>query len=142
MLAKATLYSELNPDKIILATGDTDQLGSIDLVSDRINYDTYMNHCVDTIFPNAVLLKENKRLKIDLDKTTFAMIKRDLFNEDILIKNTIRKYFRSTKTVQTETNIAFKNSTCELVAKAVRKNLGRTAEYKEGEKLVCRSTSS
>ena len=66
------------------------------------------------------------------------MIKRDLFNEDIPIKDTVRKYFQSTKTVKTETNIAFKNSTCELVAKAVRKNLGKTAEYEEGEKLVCR----
>ena len=66
------------------------------------------------------------------------MIKRDLFDEDIPIKDTVRKYFQSTKTVKTETNIAFKNSTCELVAKAVRKNIGKTAEYEVGEKLVCR----
>ena len=111
----------MNPDKIISATGDTDKLETIDLVSDRINYVTYMNHCIDTIFPNNILLKENKRLKTKQDKTTLAMIKRDLFNEDIPIKNTIRKYFRSTKTVRTENNIAFKNSTCKLVAKAVCK---------------------
>ena len=66
------------------------------------------------------------------------MIKRDLFDEDIPIKNTIRKYFKRTKTVKTNTSIAFKNSTCEFVAKAVCKNLGKTADYEEGEKLVCR----
>ena len=108
------------------------------MISDRLDYDTYMNHCVDTIFPNNVLLKENKRLKNDSDKTWLKMIKQDLFNEDIPIKDTVRKYFQSTKTMKTETNIAFKNSTCELVAKAVRKNIGKTAEYEEGEKLVCR----
>ena len=66
------------------------------------------------------------------------MIKRDLFDEDIPIKDTIRKYFQSVKSGKTETNIAFKNSTCELVAKAVRKNNGKTTDYEEGEKLVCR----
>ena len=65
MLPKIRRYSERNPDKIILATGDTDQLEAIDLVSDRINYDDYMNHCIDTIFPNNILLKENKRLKTE-----------------------------------------------------------------------------
>ncbi len=68
MLAKVKIYSELNPEKIILATGDTDQLETIDLVSDRINYDTYMSHCIDTTFPNSILLKENKRLKTTLTR--------------------------------------------------------------------------
>ncbi len=65
------------------------------MISDRINYDTYMNHCVDTIFPNNVLLMENKRLKNDSDETWLAMIKRGFFNEDIPIKDTVRKYFLS-----------------------------------------------
>ena len=138
MLAKVKRYSELNPEKIVLATGDTDQLESIDLISDNINHDTYMNHCIDTIFPNNLLLKENKRLKSDLDKATLATIKEDLFNEDIPIRDTVRRYFKRTKTVKTDTNIAFKNSTCELVAKAVRKNLKKATDYEVGEKLVCR----
>ncbi len=66
------------------------------------------------------------------------MIKSDFFNEAIPIKDTVRKYFQIVKTVKTETNIAFTNSTCALVAKAVRKNIGKTAEYEDGEKLVCR----
>ena len=44
MLAKIKRYSEKNPHKIILATGDTNQLESIDLVSDQIDYDVYMDH--------------------------------------------------------------------------------------------------
>ena len=102
MLAKVKRYSELNPNKIILATGDTDQLEAIDLVSDRINCDAYMNHCVDTIFPHNVLLKENKRLKTEHDKRCLAMLKQDIFNEAIPIKNTLQKYFHSTKLTKTE----------------------------------------
>ena len=139
MLSKIKRYSERNPDKIILATGDTDQLEAIDLVSDRINYDDYMNHCIDTIFPNNILLKENKRLKTEHDKDYLRMLKKDIFNEAIPIKNTLQKYFRSTKLIRTENNIAFKNSTCELVAQQVRsKLLNKESDYEVGEKLVCR----
>ncbi len=91
MLAKVKRYSERNPNKIILPTGDTDQLEAIDLVSDRLNYDAYMNHCIDTIFPNNVLLKENKRLKSEDDKQYFKMLKKDIFIEAIPIKQTLQK---------------------------------------------------
>ena len=41
--------------------------------------------------------------------------------------------------MQTQNNIAFKNSTCEQVAKKVRKYLlKKEADYEVGEKLVCR----
>ena len=60
------------------------------------------------------------------------------FNPDIPIETTVRKWLKTAEKTETTNNIAFKNSTCELVAKAVRKNLGNTAEYEEGEKLVCR----
>ncbi len=44
MFAKIRRHSELNPDKTILATGDADQLVTVDVVFDQINYDDYMNH--------------------------------------------------------------------------------------------------
>ena len=90
-VTKVSIHTARSPHGPSRATGDTDQLESIDLISDRLDYDTYMNHCVDTIFPNNVLLKENKRLKSKKDKTTLAMIKRDLFDEDIPIKDTLCK---------------------------------------------------
>ena len=108
------------------------------MISDHLDYDTYMNHCVDTIFPNNVLLKENKRLRGSADKVILRLFKEQIFNPDIPIETTIRKWFKTTNKTDTTNNIAFKNSTCELVAKAVRKKLGKTAEYEVGEKLVCR----
>jgi hypothetical protein len=59
-----------------------------------------MNHCVDTIFPNNVLPKENRRLKNDSDKTWLEIINSDFFNEAIPIKDTVRKYFQSVKKVK------------------------------------------
>jgi len=44
MLARIKRYSEQNPNKIILATGDTNQLETIDLVSDQIDYESGTCH--------------------------------------------------------------------------------------------------
>ena len=37
MLAKIKRYSENNPNKIILATGDTNQLETIDIISNQLD---------------------------------------------------------------------------------------------------------
>ena len=138
MLAKIKRYSESNPQKIILATGDTNQLETIDQVSDQIDYDTYVDHCIDTIFPNSITLHENKRLKTQADKDTLRQFKADIFDESIPISVTIKKYFKRTAVVKTTSNIAYTNSKCEDVAHTVRKMLNKTEDYEVGEVLVCR----
>ena len=138
MLARIKKYSEQNPNKIILATGDTNQLETIDLVSDQIDYETYMDHCIDTIFPTGITLQENKRLRTQADKDILRQFKEDIFNEEIGVRRTIKKYFKFTDQIETASNIAYKNSTCEGVAKAVRKMLNKTDDYEVGERLVCR----
>jgi hypothetical protein len=138
MMAKIKRYSEQNPAKIILATGDTQQLETIDLVSNQIDYDVYTDHCVNTIFPVGIMLKENKRLKTQADKDILRRFKEDIFNEDIPTAVTIKKYFKFVSEIKTTSNIAFKNSTCESVAKDVRKMLKKVDDYEVGEVLVCR----
>ena len=80
MLARIKRYSDLHPNKIILATGDTNQLETIDFVSNQLDYETYMDHCIDTIFLNNLTLRENKRLKTQADKDTLKQFKADIFN--------------------------------------------------------------
>jgi hypothetical protein len=138
MLAKIKRYSESNPSKIMLATGDTNQLETIDLVSNQIDYEIYTDHCINTIFPNSVMLHENKRLRTQADKETLRRFKDDIFNEDIPTSRTIKKYFKFATEVKTVNNIAYKNSTCEGVAQGVRSMLEKTYEYEVGEVLVCR----
>ncbi len=75
MLAKIKRYGENNPIKIMLATGDTNPLETIDLVSNQIDYEIYTDHCVNAISPNGVMLRENKRLRTQADKETFKRFK-------------------------------------------------------------------
>ena len=138
MLARIKKYCEANPDKIIVATGDTNQLECIDLISNYLNYDDYMNHCIDTIFSHNVHLKTNKRLKSEQDRETLKRFKKDCFNESLTISQIVNKYFKQVDDIQTTNNIAYMNSTCESVSKIVRENAGKTEDYEVGEKLVCR----
>ncbi len=80
MLAKIKFYSENNPDTIILATGDATQLDTIGLVSNQIDYETYTDHCINTISPNGLALHENKRLKTQADKDILRRFRADIFN--------------------------------------------------------------
>jgi hypothetical protein len=64
--------------------------------------------------------------------------KRDCFDESIPITEIVKRYFRQTDEITTTNNIAYMNSTCERVAKAVREKLGKKGPYEVGEKLVCR----
>ena len=57
-----------NPDKIVLATGDTNQLKSPEKVSNIFKFEDFANHCIDLIFENNILLYECKRLKNEEDK--------------------------------------------------------------------------
>ena len=77
MLAKIKRYSESNPSKIMLATGDANQLETIDLVSNQIDYETYADHCINTLFTSSITLRENKRLKTKADKETLRQFKAD-----------------------------------------------------------------
>ena len=138
MLARIKRYSENNPNKIIIATGDTCQLETIDLISSEIDYDVYSNHCIDMIFPNNIYLKENKRLKTEEDKNKLKHVKADIFNKAIPIITTLRKYFRFTNDIKTTHNIAFKNETCCSVSQTIRRLLNKQAEYEIDETLICR----
>ena len=89
MLAKIKRTSESNPNEIILATGDTNQLETVDLVSNQIDYETYTDHCINTIFPNGLTLHENKRLKTQADKGFLRQFKEDIFNDRIPTSTTI-----------------------------------------------------
>ncbi len=65
-------------------------------------------------------------------------IAKDIFDQDTPTETTRRTYFRFTSDINTTDNIAYKNDTCGTVAKIVRKQIGKVAEYEAGETLVCR----
>jgi hypothetical protein len=122
-LARIKRYCEEHPEKIVIATGDTCQLESIDCITNQHNYDEYYNKCVDLIFPINMCLQENKRLEKQEDKDTLKQLKLDIFDESIPIWKTVRKYFKLVKTINTTNNIAYKNTTCQSISKHVREKV-------------------
>ena len=60
MLAKNRKICLDNPDKIVVATGDTSQLPPVSPYTNTKDYATYTDECVNTIFPYELYLKENK----------------------------------------------------------------------------------
>ncbi len=97
-----------------------------------------MDHCIDTIFSNNRNLHENKRLKTASDKEILKQFKEDIFNENIPVIKTVKKYFKLTSDVTTTNNIAYRNTTCESLAGTVRKMLKKSSDFEVGEVLVCR----
>ncbi len=83
-----------------------------------------------------------KRLKSEEDKKLLVDLARDIFNLDTPTETTLRKYFRFTSDINTTDNIAYKNDTCAAVAKTVRTQIGKVAEFEAGEALVCREYSA
>ena len=56
-------YCDEHPEKIVLATGDTNQLETIDVVSNQLNPDDYTNFCLNSIFKNLMFFQESKSPK-------------------------------------------------------------------------------
>ena len=111
-----------NPDKIIIATGDTSQLPPINDYTNRKIYSIYADECINLIFPYEVFLFENKRLKSEEDKIRLKQLKNEIFDERIDLITTIKKHFKFTTDItKSFKNIAYKNDTCAEVNKHIRK---------------------
>ena len=92
------------------------------------------------IFPVGMFLRENKRLKNKKDKETLKRFNQDIFDDSIPVSQTIGRYFKTVKDTYTKYNLAYNNSTCQMVSEEVRSRLLKKSEpYKSRETLVCRS---
>ena len=139
-LARIKRYCEEHPEKIVIATGDACQLESIDCITNQLDYDAYYDSCIDQIFPVSMYFRESKRLKDPKDREMLRKLKQDIFDESIPVEKTIRKYFKLVKDWTTTYNIAYRNSTCGSISKAVREQILRKFEpYDLGEILICRT---
>jgi len=106
-----------------------------------LNYDEYINSCIDSIFVNLMPFKVNRRLRDKEDKEILKQLKRDIFDESIPILRTIRRHFKFSNHVLTDQNIAYKSITCKRVSEMVREKHKKRGEYQCGEVLVCRHGS-
>ena len=99
---------------------------SIDIVSNVKKYEEYINHCINSIFPYEIFLKENKRLKTAEDKLKLKNMKYDILETKMSVLDIINKHnLKTTDKLITEDNIAYTNSKCNAVSQQVRKMLGK-----------------
>ena len=132
-------YVDNNQNKIIVATGDVDQLKPISSYSNTKEFKSYANECINLIFPNEIYLYMNKRLKTTQDRDKLKQMKADIFNEDIPVDYIINKYSKFTQDIkQSNKNIAYRNETCKNVSNAIRHKLNKKHDYELGEVLICR----
>ena len=131
-------FCKNNPDKIVVATGDTKQLKNPERVSNVMSFEKYADHCIDLIFKNNIMLYECKRLKTEEDRQKLRDIKSMIMNNEPIL-NVIERHFGwSDGSEICENNIAYTNKTCREVSSRMRKMKGIEDEYVIGEYIICR----
>ena len=131
-------FCKNNPDKIIVATGDTNQLKNPERVSNVMSFEKYANHCINLIFENNIMLYECKRLKTEEDRQKLRDVKRMIF-EGTPFREIIDAYFKWTDKIEMyDNNIAYTNNTCKMVSSKIREMKNITEEYVIGEEVICR----
>ncbi|MFM7979272.1 MAG: hypothetical protein ACKPKO_08145 [Candidatus Fonsibacter sp.] len=87
-----------------------------------------------------MFLREHKRLKSKKDTETLKRSKRDIFDDNIRVSQTIGRYFKTVQDISTKYNLAYRNSTCHTVSEQVRSILLKKSEpYEPRDTLVRRS---
>ena len=131
-----------NPNKIIIATGDTCQIEPITELSNQKDYDIYANECVNNIFNVDVILKIPKRIKGEEQIKFIANLRIDIFSNTGDVNKRLEMIkkikFKTTNKTFTPNNIAYFNSTCKKVSNNIRSQENRKNEYEIGEGLICK----
>jgi len=127
------------------ATGDEYQNAPIDnnLYMDKDEVKPYYNSIVTQLFPNKIVLKENKRCTTDADR----QIIKDLSNDIRSLENkqdiwkVFKKYnIKTTDKIRTRRNVCALNQTCDWVNEQLSNVLNKENKYQVGQQLICRKT--
>ena len=156
LLSKIHRYMQNNNSVHFIATGDLDQLEPIGLENQNVkNAKEYLGKCVDILFPNKIILKENKRLKNDTDKQKLKDLKTDIFNHSLKLYDVFRKHgitmtSDSAKDITTNTrkNICYFNFRAKMINGKVHKTVNNHpssvnidgTEYFKGLELICKKS--
>ena len=126
--------------KIIIATGDTNQLPPIKPFSNTKPFEEYANECISIMFKYEIYLYECKRLKTIEDKTKLFNIKYDLLSTKKPFEEIIDKYFKWEDDIRVcNHNIAYENRTCKIISNHMRKLLNKQEEFEIGDVMICKT---
>ena len=137
-LKRISELMESNKNKVFMATGDIDQRDSISFKNSE-----YIKHCMDLLFQNQILLNDIKRFKNVDDKIKLILLKNDILNTNMSVKDICIKHginmITEMKDVKTTTNIALFNFRCTLINNHIHKNvLKQTKNYYDGLDIICK----
>ena len=137
-LKRISELMESNKDKIFMATGDVDQRDAISFKNSE-----YIKHCMNLLFQNQILLNDIKRFKNVDDKIKLILLKNDILNTNMSVKDICVKHginmITEMKDVKTTTNIALFNFRCTLINNHIHKNvLKQTKNYYDGLDIICK----
>lgn len=127
ILQRVFLFMKQHPQIKFFSTGDVDQLQPIDFNPNNVDSRAYLLQCVNQMFPNQITLKINKRLKTDEQRKQLKALKKDIFDLNKNVLDTIKKHgfkiitkFSEIKTTQ---NICYFKYKVKQVNNYVHKNL-------------------
>ncbi|HRP36790.1 MAG TPA: hypothetical protein PLS50_03195, partial [Candidatus Dojkabacteria bacterium] len=84
VLKMIDVFMRTNSEIKFFATGDTDQLQPFNSRATNISDPQgYLTNCVNTLFPNQIILKINKRLQSDEDREKLSELKKDIFGKHL-----------------------------------------------------------
>src|SRR5690606_16783141 len=112
-LKKIDYFIKSHPDKKFFGTGDLDQLQPFNVPNNVKDVKSYLLTCINTVFPNQMTLKINKRLKKEEDKQKLSNLKADIFDKSKDVIATLKKYgfhiIKKMDQLKTEKNICYFN---------------------------------
>jgi hypothetical protein len=133
-------------DKIIISNGDYRQLETVGRCNNNItkNYNEYINDAINSIFPNKIYLKQNKRCNTTEDRERVNILYDrlfDNFNNESEFRNIISSNFKKIydKKNLPMINICYTNQYAQQLNKYIHHEiLKHKEEYFVGLKLVCK----
>ena len=144
-LNKVRLFCLNNSDKIIVGTGDTKQLPSVECITNSRDKESYLNHCMNVIFKYNICLKICKRVGAkdseegEMNRKIINEMYDDFWIHKLKLKDIVMKHFPITDDIMaSEHNIAYTNIRCRSVAQEVRNRLGKNNKYEVDDVLIAR----
>ena len=145
ILNKVRLFCLNHSEKIIIGTGDVNQLQSVEQLTNCQDHKTYIDNCMDVIYKNEIFLQVCKRVggkdteDGELNRNIINEMYNDLWVHKLPVEEFALKHFPTTNDIMSsEHNIAYTNIRCRNVANEVRKRLGKKDKYEIGETLIAR----
>ena len=142
LLSAIHRFMNLHPDKKFIANGDLSQnmpilFGHSNILSEE----NYLMLCINSMFPNQIILQVPKRLDNEIDREKIKNIKDDIFNTKLNIMDVWRKYnlkiINNIDEITTTTNVSYFRSRSYNINEFVQNKLIHVAnEYIEHE-YVC-----